>query len=152
MIPGKGIDPPRLGLTILSPLFGKVDPGIKGVCESATLSPTTIRFRNIPHLHFNFIPVVEDKNPRHVQTEKICANDRLNKRELQRFHTDLQKYLEVDGIKAKVLTGKTKAQGRNYTVEELKEKYETQKELERLREIERKYNQEHEKNYTKERW
>lgn len=105
-----------------------------------------------PHLHFNFIPVVEDKNPRHVQTEKICANDRLNKRELQRFHTDLQKYLEVDGIKAKVLTGKTKAQGRNYTVEELKEKYETQKELERLREIERKYNQEHEKNYTKERW
>ena len=103
-----------------------------------------------PHLHFNFIPVVEDKNPKHVQTEKICANDRLNKRELQRFHTDLQKYLQNDGIDAKVLTGKTKAQGRNYTVEEMKERYETQKELERLREIERKYNQEHE--YTKERW
>ena len=96
-----------------------------------------------PHLHFNFIPVVKDNNPKHIQSEKICANDRLNRTELQHFHTDLQKYLEQNGITAKVLNGKTKAQGRNYTVEELKERYEINKELERLREIEQKYNQEH---------
>ncbi|MBQ7084927.1 MAG: plasmid recombination protein [Anaerotignum sp.] len=105
-----------------------------------------------PHLHFNFIPVVDDKNARHIQTEKICANDRLNKKELQYFHTDLQKHLEIDGIDAKVITGKTKAQGRNYTVEEMKERYETQKELERLREIEKKYNQVHQRTYREGRW
>lgn len=105
-----------------------------------------------PHLHFNFIPVVDDKNKRHIQTEKICANDRLNRKELQHFHTDLQKHLDKDGIDAKVITGKTKAQGRNYTVEEMKERYETQKELERLREIERKYNQEHRRIQGKGRW
>ena len=101
-----------------------------------------------PHLHFNFIPVVEDKNARHIQTEKICANDRLNPKELQHFHTDL----ENNGIDAKVITGKTKAQGRNYTVEEMKERYEMQKELERLREIERKYNQEHQRSQERGRW
>lgn len=97
-----------------------------------------------PHLHFDFIPVTADKNPNHPQAEKICANDVLNKHELQHFHTDLQKYLKDNKVKGEVLTGKTKSQGRNYTVEELKEKYETKKELERLREIEKLYKMEHE--------
>ena len=107
-----------------------------------------------PHLHFNFIPVTEDTNQKHTQSEKICANNVLNKRELQHFHTDLRKYLidhncaGADGV----LSGKTKAQGRNYTVEEMKERYETQKELERLREIERKYNQEHQRTHERGRW
>ena len=101
-----------------------------------------------PHLHFNFIPVCQDKNPKHIQDEKICANDVLTKIELQHFHTDLRNYLKdhncagADGV----LTGKTKAQGRNYTVEEMKERYETEKELKRLREIEKQYNREHERN------
>ena len=71
---------------------------------------------------------------------------------MQHFHTDLQKHLDKEGIAAKVITGKTKAQGRNYTVEEMKERYETQKELEWLREIERKYNQEHQQSHGKGRW
>lgn len=97
-----------------------------------------------PHLHFNFIPVTTDKNPKHSQSEKICANDVLNKKDLQHFHSDLQKYLDGKGLDCKVITGKTKAQGRNYTVGEMKEKYELEKELDRLREIEKKYNEEHE--------
>jgi hypothetical protein len=100
-----------------------------------------------PHLHFNFIPVSKDNNPKHIQTEKICANDVLNKKELQRFHTDLKMYLKKNNCEGAdgVINGKTKAQGRNYTVEEMKERYETAKELERLREIERQYKLEHER-------
>ena len=104
-----------------------------------------------PHLHFNFIPVVKDRNPKHVQEEKICANDLLTKLELQHFHTDLQKYLNEHGIAGKVITGITKKNGRNYTVEELKKKYEMQKELERLRVIEKKYNEEHQYQMSHER-
>ena len=100
-----------------------------------------------PHLHFNFIPVSKDNNPKHTQTEKICANNVLTKIELQHFHTDLQQFLKSKNCAGAngVLNGKTKAQGRNYTVEEMKERYELQKELERLREIERIYNLERER-------
>lgn len=94
-----------------------------------------------PHLHCDFIPVTKDNNPKHTQTEKICANERLNKIELQHFHTDLAKATDCPYV----INGKTKEQGRNYTVEEMKERYETSKELERLREIERQYNLEHER-------
>ena len=52
--------------------------------------------------------------------EKICANDVLNKKELRNFHPDLQRHLKNDGIDAKVMTGITKAQGGNKTVDELK--------------------------------
>lgn len=92
-----------------------------------------------PHLHFCFIPVVADKNPKHIQTEKICCNDVLNKKELQQFHSDLSKATNCPYV----MNGRTKSQGRNYTVEEMKEQYEMKKELERLREIERRYNLEH---------
>lgn len=96
-----------------------------------------------PHLHFDFIPVTQDKNPKHSQSEKICANDVLTRIELQHFHIDLQKHLKDNGVQGEVLNGSTKAKGRNYSVEEMKEKYETQKELERLRSIEQKYNMEY---------
>lgn len=71
-----------------------------------------------PHLHFNFIPVVEDH--KHPQGLKICANDVLNPAELRCFHPALQKHLNEAGITARVQTGITKANGRNYTVKELK--------------------------------
>lgn len=96
-----------------------------------------------PHLHFLFIPVSKDL--KHKQGQKICANDVLNKKDFQHFHSDLRKYLKdrhcpgADGV----ITGKTKAQGRNYTVEELKERYEMEKELERLRKIEYEFNHQH---------
>lgn len=72
-----------------------------------------------PHLHFCFVPVVEDK--KHEQGYKVCANDVLNRRELRNFHPDLQKYLDDHGLEdARVMTGITSAQGGNRTVRELK--------------------------------
>lgn len=90
-----------------------------------------------PHIHVNFIPVVADK--KHAQGQKICANDVLTKKELQNFHLDLQKYLKSQDVKGAdgIITGAVKAQGRNRTVKELKNEYETK---ERLTEIERERN------------
>lgn len=95
-----------------------------------------------PHLHFCFIPVSSDSSSAHPQSEKICAKEVLNRRELQHFHSDLQSYLDSHGIDCKVLNGAVKDFGRNRTVAELKENYERDRELDRLREIERLYNQE----------
>ena len=94
-----------------------------------------------PHLHYCFIPVSPDKNAKHWQTEKVCANEVLTRRELRSFHGDLQAYLEEHGIHAKVVTGAVKKQGRNYTVDELKEQFEAKK----TREYERNYNLEQER-------
>lgn len=72
-----------------------------------------------PHLHFCFVPVVEDK--KHEQGYKVCANDVLDRRELRNFHPDLQHYLDDHGLEdARVMTGVTRAQGGNRTVRQLK--------------------------------
>ena len=82
-----------------------------------------------PHLHFCFIPVVEDR--KHEQGYKICANDVLNRRELRNFHPDLQRYLDEHGLEdARVVTGVTRAQGGNRTVAELKAEREHQRQVE----------------------
>lgn len=93
-----------------------------------------------PHLHFCFIPVSSDSSSAHPQSEKICAKEVLNRHELQHFHSNLQSYLDAHGIDCKVLNGAVKDFGRNRTVAELKENYERDKELARLKEIERLYN------------
>lgn len=83
-----------------------------------------------PHLHFCFIPVVEDK--KHEQGEKVCANDVLDRRELRNFHPDLQKYLDENGLAdARVMSGVTKRQGGNRTVAELKAQREIEHETAR---------------------
>lgn len=71
-----------------------------------------------PHLHYYFIPTVPD--PKHGG-EKICANDVINRQELRNFHPDLQRYLQKNGINARVYTGITKRQGGNRSVRELKQ-------------------------------
>ena len=48
-----------------------------------------------PHLHFCFVPVVED--PKHEQGYKICANDILDRRELRGFGVDTTKIVRKDG-------------------------------------------------------
>lgn len=72
------------------------------------------------HLHFNFIPAVPDVNSKHQQSEKICANDLINKRELCKFHPDLQKHLKENGINVNIMSGITKSQGGNRRVKDLK--------------------------------
>jgi len=91
------------------------------------------------HLHFNFIPVVKDKNPKHTQEEKICAYEVLTPTKLQRFHHELDSYLQKQGIKGKVSTGITKANGRNYSVEELKCITKLEKKIEIMQEKIKKY-------------
>lgn len=83
----------------------------------------------MPHLHFYFIPAVEDLKH---GGEKICANDVLNPKELRNFHPDLQRYLKKQGIDAKVINGATA--GGNWTVKELKQ----EREILRQRDHERK--------------
>ena len=55
-----------------------------------------------------------------LKREKVCANERLNKKELQTFHPDLQRHLTKRGLKVNVNSGITKKQGGNMTVEQLK--------------------------------
>lgn len=108
------------------------------IIKDETGNPMTKLVHGRPHLHFLFIPACPDLKKNHMQSEKICANDVLNKKDLQRFHTDLQKFLREHNSPGAegIITGSTKAQGRNYTVEEMKEHYEINKELERLRKFE----------------
>lgn len=82
-----------------------------------------------PHLHFCFVPVVEDK--KHEEGYKVCANDVLDRRELRNFHPDLQRYLDEHGLEdAHVMTGVTRGQGGNRTVAELKAEREQEYEQE----------------------
>ena len=92
-----------------------------------------------PHLHFVFMPIAPDANPRHKESEKICAKEVLDRAELQHFHTDLQEYLLARDINAAVVTGAVRAQGYNRTVSDLKRAYAMQVEMERThdREAER---------------
>lgn len=45
-----------------------------------------------PHLHYAFIPVVFDEKK---QREKVSAKEVLNRKDLQSFHQDLDKYLKI---------------------------------------------------------
>jgi len=91
------------------------------------------------HLHFNFIPVVKDNNLKHIQTEKICAYNVLTPTKLKMFHHELDIYLKKHGIKGEVNTGITKANGRNYSVEELKRITKLEKEIQIMQEKIKKY-------------
>lgn len=72
-----------------------------------------------PHLHFNFIPAVFDFGK---EREKICANEVLDRAELRSFHGQLQQHLDKSGLSdLRVYTGVTARNGRNYTVEQLKQ-------------------------------
>lgn len=71
-----------------------------------------------PHMHFCFVPVVEDKKR---DGFKLSAKECVNRADLQTFHTDLQNFLlDEREIDCSILNGAT-ANG-NLTVEELKAK------------------------------
>lgn len=58
-----------------------------------------------PHIHFDFIPIVTDKKKGY---EKVSAKERIDRAELQHFHTDLQKHLEKElGCPVSILNGAT---------------------------------------------
>ena len=81
------------------------------------------------HMHYTFIPVVQNKSfmkpnkkgniiKQNTFEEKISANDLLNRKHLQEFHPNYQKWLDSHGFHVNVNSGITG--GRNRTVEELK--------------------------------
>lgn len=70
-----------------------------------------------PHMHFCFIPVVRDKR---TGKEKVSAYELLTRKELMKFHPDLDKHLEkYFGFEVGILNEATK--NGNRTVAELKQ-------------------------------
>ena len=67
-----------------------------------------------PHLHFDFMPIVNGKDG----SERFCAKQLLDRRELSIFHHDLNDYLKAHGVKGAVLNGSTR--DHSFTVEQLK--------------------------------
>lgn len=83
-----------------------------------------------PHLHFSFVPVVEDKKKGGF---KLSAKERVDRSDLKSFHSDLQKTLdfwrESKGyeFECNVLNGATEKAGGNKSIENLKaEKFKVQ--------------------------
>ena len=89
-----------------------------------------------PHMHYLFIPVVEDKKHKDYDG-KVCADNLITQRELRNFHPDLQRHLDNEGIEAKIMTGITKRQGRNISVKELKQNREIEQQIEQTKQIDR---------------
>lgn len=83
-----------------------------------------------PHLHVDFIPTVPDDNPKHVQEERICKKEVVNKQTMIDFHRNLAKAYQNAGLKGTFYSGITKTNG-NRTVHELKEHTREQMEKER---------------------
>ena len=46
-----------------------------------------------PHLHYAFVPVVEDNNPQHEHDEKLYAKGVITRQHLIEFHDELQEHL-----------------------------------------------------------
>lgn len=85
------------------------------------------RDETTPHLHFAFIPVVEDKKKGGY---KVSAKEAITRNDLRNFHQNLSNYLEqVLGVQVNVLNGATK--DGNKSIEELKRNTAT-KEIEKL--------------------
>jgi len=45
------------------------------------------------HMHYSFIPVTKDLNPKHDKDEKVCAKEVLTKQHMRDFHPALQEHL-----------------------------------------------------------
>jgi len=71
---------------------------------------------NTPHMHYSFVPVVEDKKKDRL---KVSAKECITRYDLQTFHKDLQEHLlQSRGLHANVLNEAT-VEG-NKSIEELK--------------------------------
>jgi hypothetical protein len=80
-----------------------------------------------PHMHFAFVPVVEDKKR---DDYKVSAKEAINRKDLQTFHKDLSSHLERKlGHEVSILNEATKEGNRS--IEELKR----QSAKERLQEV-----------------
>lgn len=77
-----------------------------------------------PHMHFCFIPVVLDLKKDKVRL-KVSAKEKIDKKELTKFHPELEKYLADNGIYCSILNEATKEGNRS--IEELKRQSATER-------------------------
>lgn len=75
-----------------------------------------------PHMHFAFVPVVKSFSKRKNQEiEKVSAKECVDRNDLQRFHGELEQYLEQElGHEVHIMNEATK--DGNKSIEELKRK------------------------------
>lgn len=83
-----------------------------------------------PHLHFAFVPVVEDKKRGGY---KVSAKEAVNRSDLQRFHGDLQRHVEEELGHSVGILNEATVEG-NKSIEELKRET-AQKELQRTKNL-----------------
>lgn len=86
-----------------------------------------------PHLHYSFMPVTEDKNPKHEQDYKLNAKEVIDRQELKDIHPDLQKYLRERMPDKTINVDLKDGQKRNRTLEEHKAFMEQQR-IDKLKE------------------
>ena len=99
--------------------------------EENTVSSYVHRDEITDHMHYSFVPVIEDKKK---GGWKISAKDLISRKELRAFHTELERYLDSFGdIHFGVINEATKEGNR--TVAELKQAANIEKTAETEREL-----------------
>lgn len=103
-----------------------------GLGEDCVVSAYIHRSESTPHLHFAFIPVLEQDGQR-----RMCAKEVVNRADLSTFHDDLAAYMEERGICSErdILNGKTQrdSSGRALSVKELKRSRQRERERDKNR-------------------
>jgi len=88
---------------------------------------------NTPHMHYSFVPVVEDKKKDRL---KVSAKECITKYDLKTFHKDLQEHLlQSRGLHANILNQAT-VEG-NKSIEELKRGTATERLYELLSDVQK---------------
>ena len=87
-----------------------------------------------PHMHFLFIPIVDDKkwNEKHPDKEprvKVCAKELMNMTEIKVFQRVLQEYMDQHSQRVLSLVVKGQIVGGNQPIAELKQKSALEKQL-----------------------
>lgn len=97
-----------------------------GLSESVCVSAYVHHDETTPHMHFAFLPVVQTADG----SQRFCAKECVNRRDLKTFHSDYKNYLMNHGMYADVNEGTTllNSNGKALTVKELKKVHELEHE------------------------
>lgn len=84
-----------------------------GTSKGNVLAACVHRDETRDHMHWSFVPLAPDENPKHAEHWKVCAKDVLTRQDLKSFHTDLQRHVERDlGLRLEILLGEERATDR----------------------------------------
>ena len=80
--------------------------GQDGRSKGNVLAACVHRDETRDHMHWSFLPLAPDENPKHAEHWKVSAKDVLTRQDLKSFHADLQRHVERElGIKLEILLG-----------------------------------------------